>query len=145
MIQIGNWPLPHGLPEKSFPRRKTVLWMNPISKTLRSTIFPFSLSFTFLLTIFFCYLFLDPPPGVCLNKKSPSHFCTQSTPEHRFLKAYLFQTRPAVLQENALTRPAPVSPRPGKNQPIRQPSLAHNPQQSHQPRNFPRLSPNPAE
>src|SRR2546430_17129215 len=40
---------------------------NPLF-SIRSTIL------SFLLTIFFCYLFLDPS-GVCPNNKTPSHFC----------------------------------------------------------------------
>src|SRR2546428_12992495 len=47
---------------KKFPRHKSVLRRNPLSPVR-------PLIFLFLLTI-------SRPPGVCLNKKSPSHFCT---------------------------------------------------------------------
>src|SRR6266436_9466482 len=40
---------------------------NPLF-SIRSTIF------SFLLTIFFCYLFLDPPGGMS-EQKTPSHSC----------------------------------------------------------------------
>src|SRR5207247_3480096 len=38
-------------------------------------LFPDILSLLFLLTFFFCYLFLAPPPGAWPSKKTASYFC----------------------------------------------------------------------
>src|SRR5207302_10912089 len=46
----------------------------PFISLLTATLSQRSYLSFFLLTIFFCYLFLDPPGG-CPNKKTPSHFC----------------------------------------------------------------------
>src|SRR5207247_5821230 len=117
---------------------------------------------------FFRYLsfltnYSSTPPGGMSKQKTPSHFTRRSQPEHSHdpnptasnhgklrknlqpLKAYLSQTRLAVLQENALTRQAQVLPRSRKNQPATQPSLAPSPDQPDEPRHLPRLPPDPAE
>src|SRR5437667_12850676 len=46
------------------------------------------LSFLFLLTIFFLLSFSQPPPGVCQNKNTPSHFHRQNNPLTRKVHEY---------------------------------------------------------
>src|SRR5437764_13905155 len=113
-LQLAG-PTLNNLKRSCSPRHKAALWKSPPRKSSGLTYPFFPLSFLFPLTFLFPLPISRPPPGVCQNKNSPSHFTRHLQPQTRKIESLpLSPLRPnrrhRMDRATSRTRQSPMPP-----------------------------------